>query len=128
VFARHNLLDDFDSWSDISVWHKIRVPPTIFFYDGGAVVSNTTNHHIAFSGDSTTDIAIVLGVCRIPGLNPACTMGVAVMQQLAAVSASIAGLIATPRAGMSLETAAQLCVCVLFSYFLFFLHAAVAAA
>jgi hypothetical protein len=39
VFARHNLLDDFDSWSDISVWHKIRVPPTIFFYDGGAVVS-----------------------------------------------------------------------------------------
>jgi hypothetical protein len=42
VFARHNLLDDFDSWSDISVWHKIRVPPTIFFYDGGAVVSNTT--------------------------------------------------------------------------------------
>jgi hypothetical protein len=22
VFARHNLLDDFDSWSDIPVWHK----------------------------------------------------------------------------------------------------------
>ncbi|WIA41159.1 hypothetical protein OEZ86_004778 [Tetradesmus obliquus] len=38
VFARHNLLDEFDSWSDISVWHKIRVPPTIFFYDGGAVL------------------------------------------------------------------------------------------
>lgn len=25
--------------SDISVWHKIRVVPTIFFYDEGAVVS-----------------------------------------------------------------------------------------
>jgi hypothetical protein len=45
VFARHNLLDDFDSWSDISVWHKIRVPPTIFFYDGGAVVSTRNTAH-----------------------------------------------------------------------------------
>lgn len=40
VFARHNLLNEFDYWSDISVWHKIRVVPTIFFYDGGAVVSS----------------------------------------------------------------------------------------
>lgn len=39
VFARHNLLNEFDYWSDVSVWHKIRVVPTVMFYDGGAVVS-----------------------------------------------------------------------------------------
>lgn len=39
VFARHNLLDEFDNWSDVSAWHKIRVVPTVVFYDGGALVS-----------------------------------------------------------------------------------------
>jgi len=38
VFARHNLLNEFDHWSDVSVWHGVRVVPTIFFFDGGALV------------------------------------------------------------------------------------------
>uniref|UniRef100_A0A383VNP6 Thioredoxin domain-containing protein n=1 Tax=Tetradesmus obliquus TaxID=3088 RepID=A0A383VNP6_TETOB len=56
VFARHNLLDEFDSWSDISVWHKIRVPPTIFFYDGGAVVKKVTLHDVRRMGEKAPTI------------------------------------------------------------------------
>lgn len=56
VFARHNLLDDFDYWSDISVWHKIRVVPTIFFYDEGAVVKRMTMHDVRRMGENASTI------------------------------------------------------------------------
>jgi hypothetical protein len=97
VFARHNLLDDFDSWSDISVWHKIRVPPTIFFYDGGAVVSNTNDrhHYITRSCHSnTTDTATVIAVGLFHGLKPAHAVVLLCCQNCS--SCSIADLTATP--------------------------------
>eukprot|EP00878_Enallax_costatus_P008729 GHUV01009123.1.p1 GENE.GHUV01009123.1~~GHUV01009123.1.p1 ORF type:complete len:237 (+),score=33.82 GHUV01009123.1:202-912(+) len=56
VFARHNLLDEFDSWSDLSVWHKIRVVPTIMFYDGGAVVKKVTLHDVRRMGEAAPTI------------------------------------------------------------------------
>jgi thiol-disulfide isomerase/thioredoxin len=56
VFASHNLLDDFDYWSDISVWHKIRVPPTIFFYDEGAVVKKMTMHDVRRMGENYSSL------------------------------------------------------------------------
>lgn len=39
VFAKHDLLNEFDHWSDVSVWHRVRVVPSLLFYDGGALVS-----------------------------------------------------------------------------------------
>lgn len=61
VFARHNLIDDFDSWSDISVWHRIRVVPTIYFYDEGAVVGRAL---VPVASCKTT--VGVHGSCRTP--------------------------------------------------------------
>jgi len=37
VFPKHNLLNEFDHWSDVSVWHKVRVVPT-------SLSSLTTGH------------------------------------------------------------------------------------
>lgn len=56
VFARHNLIDDFDSWSDISVWNRIRVVPTIYFYDEGAVVKKITMHDVRRMGENYTSL------------------------------------------------------------------------
>jgi thioredoxin-like negative regulator of GroEL len=38
IFARHSLHDEFDAWSDVAVWHRVRAVPTVLFLDGGAVV------------------------------------------------------------------------------------------
>eukprot|EP00878_Enallax_costatus_P035109 GHUV01039086.1.p1 GENE.GHUV01039086.1~~GHUV01039086.1.p1 ORF type:complete len:157 (-),score=24.51 GHUV01039086.1:749-1219(-) len=57
VFARHNLLDEFDSWSDLSVWHKIRAVPTIMFYDVGAVVKKVTLHDVRRMGEAAPTVS-----------------------------------------------------------------------
>jgi hypothetical protein len=40
VFARHNIVNEFDEMSDISRWHKVRLVPSMYFYDQGALVSD----------------------------------------------------------------------------------------
>ncbi|KAF8062681.1 thioredoxin-like 4 [Scenedesmus sp. PABB004] len=56
VFARHNLLDEFDGWSDVSVWYRARVAPTILFFDGGAVVKRVTLHDVRRMGERAPTI------------------------------------------------------------------------
>ncbi len=43
--------------SDISVWHKIRVVPTIYFYDEGAVVKKITMHDVRRMGENYSSVS-----------------------------------------------------------------------
>lgn len=42
VFAKHNVIDEYDYWSDVSRWHAARAVPTFLFFDGGALVRRLT--------------------------------------------------------------------------------------
>ncbi|GBF91936.1 thioredoxin-like, chloroplastic [Raphidocelis subcapitata] len=42
VFARHNLINEYDYWSDVSRMHSVRAVPTFLFFDGGALVQRLT--------------------------------------------------------------------------------------
>ncbi|KAI8476610.1 MAG: thioredoxin-like protein [Monoraphidium minutum] len=42
VFARHNVIDEYDQWSDVARLHRSRVVPTFLFFDGGALVQRLT--------------------------------------------------------------------------------------
>lgn len=56
VFVRHNLLNEFDYWSDVSVFYRTRVVPCILFVDHGAVVKRLTLHDVRRMGEAAPTI------------------------------------------------------------------------